>query len=146
MRLTKHSDYALRVLIHVAASEGRQVSTEEISEAYGISSHHLVKVVGKLGKTGFLDVKRGRGGGVTLSRDAAEIRIGEVVAATEPDFAMVECMQEDNHACPLTGACSLVGPLNEARRAFLDTLDKYTLADVIGRRGRSYRRRLGIVG
>ncbi|PRP95511.1 HTH-type transcriptional repressor NsrR [Enhygromyxa salina] len=147
MRLTKHSDYALRVLIYVAAVRDRErlISTEEISESYAISSHHLVKVVGKLGKAGYLEIKRGRGGGVRLARDPEAIRIGEVIAATEPDFAFVECMQDGNQACPLTGACALVPPLQEAQEAFLAVLDRYTLADVIGRRGHAYRKLLGII-
>lgn len=145
MRLTKHSDYALRVLVYVAAAEGEQVSTEQIAEAYSISIHHLVKVVGTLGKAGFLTVKRGRFGGFVLSREPHEIRIGEVVAATEPDFAFVECMEEDNRNCVLTGACALVAPLREAQRAFLAKLDEYTLADVIGKNAGRYRMRLGLV-
>ncbi|MFV8752341.1 RrF2 family transcriptional regulator [Nannocystaceae bacterium ST9] len=144
MRLTKHSDYALRVLVYVASAEGRQVSTEEVSEAFGISAHHLVKVVGKLGKAGFLAIKRGRTGGFQLARDADEIRIGEVVAATEPDFALVECLEPGNSACALTGACGLVRPLREAQRAFLAALDNYTLADAVGSRGSRYRRLLGL--
>ena len=148
MRLTKHSDYALRVLVYVAAIRAknpeRLVSTQEMSEAYAISTHHPVKVVGKLGKAGYLEINRGRGGGVRLARAPEDIRVGEVVAVTEPDFAFVECMQEDNEACPLTGACALVPPLEEALRAFLDALDNYTLADVIGRRGHAYRKLLNI--
>jgi Rrf2 family nitric oxide-sensitive transcriptional repressor len=144
MRLTKHSDYALRVLVYVAAAEGRQVSTEQVAASYSISSHHLVKVVGTLGKAGFLTIRRGRSGGFVLAREPGEIRIGEVVAATEPDFAFVECMELDNRACVLTGACALVGALREAQRAFLAKLDEYTLADVIGRHGSRYRTRLGL--
>jgi Rrf2 family transcriptional regulator, nitric oxide-sensitive transcriptional repressor len=144
VRLTKHSDYALRVLVYVAAAEGRQISTEEISDAFGISAHHLVKVVGKLGKTGFLTIKRGRSGGVQLARDADQIRIGEVVEATEPDFAFVECLEAGNTSCVLTGSCGLVRPLREAQRAFIAALDRYTLADAVGSRGPRYRRLLGL--
>jgi Rrf2 family nitric oxide-sensitive transcriptional repressor len=144
VRLTKHSDYALRVLVYVAAAQDRQVSTEEVSEAFGISAHHLIKVIGKLGKAGFLTIKRGRGGGFQLARDAAEIRIGEVVGATEPDFAFVECLEPGNTACVLTGSCGLVRPLREAQRAFIAALDNYTLADTVGSRGPSYRRLLGL--
>jgi len=140
--LTKHSDYALRVLVYVASAEGRQVSTEEISDAFGISAHHLVKVVGKLGKAGFLTVKRGRSGGFSLARDAAQIRLGKVVEATEPDFALVECLDAGNNSCVLTGSCGLVRPLKEAQRAFIAALDQYTLADAIGSRGPRYRRLL----
>ena len=144
MRLTKHSDYALRVLVYVAAAEGRQVSTEEVSAAFGISAHHLVKVVGTLGKAGFLTIKRGRAGGFQLARDAAEIRLGAVVEATEPDFAFVECLEHGNTSCVLTGSCGLVRPLREAQRAFIAALDCYTLADAVGSRGPRYRRLLGL--
>lgn len=145
MRLTKHSDYALRVLLYVASlDEARLVSNEEVSAAYGISGHHLIKVVGKLGKAGFLDVKRGRNGGFRLARPADQIRIGEVVAATEPDFALVECLEPGNRECVLTGSCGLVKPLAEATRAFIAALDQYTLADAVGRRGGRYQKLLGV--
>lgn len=144
MRLTKHSDYALRVLVYVASAEGRQVSTEEVSAAFGISAHHLVKVVGKLGKTGFLTIKLGRSGGFVLARDASEIRLGTVIEATEPDFAFVECLEPGNTTCLLTGSCGLVRPLREAQRAFIAALDQYTLADTMSRRGANYRRLLGL--
>ncbi len=147
MRLTKHSDYALRVLLYVAAARGRQVSTEEVGEAFEISTHHLVKVVGKLGKTGFLAIKRGRKGGFMLARDPGSIRLGDVVTATEPDFALVECMEPDNERCALTGACGLVRPLRKAHQAFIDSLNEYTLADAVSpRRELGYRRLLGLAG
>jgi Rrf2 family nitric oxide-sensitive transcriptional repressor len=144
VRLTKHSDYALRVLVYVASAEGRHVSTDEVSAAFGISAHHLVKVVGKLGKAGFLTIKRGRLGGFQLARNADDIRIGEVVEATEPDFAFVACLETGNTTCALTGSCGLVRPLREAQQAFIAALDKYTLADAIGTRGPRYRRLLGL--
>ncbi len=144
MRLTKHSDYALRVLLFVAAADGQQVSNDEVSAAYGISANHLVKVVGKLGKAGFLAIKRGRSGGFVLARDPAQIRLGDVIAATEPDFALVECLEPGNQACALTGNCGLVAPLREAQKAFIDALNRTTLADVVGDRGARYRRLLGL--
>lgn len=144
MRLTKHSDYALRVLLYVASAEGRQVSTEEVSAAFKISSHHLVKVVGKLGKAGFLEIKRGRLGGFRLARPAEDIRLGAVVEATEPDFAFVACLEPGNQSCVLTGSCGLVRPLREAQQAFIAALDNYTLADAVGGRGPRYRRLLGL--
>ena len=146
MRLTKHSDYALRVLVYLASAEGRQASSEEVSAAYGISANHLVKVIGTLGKAGFLTIKRGRSGGFTLAREPEDIRIGDVVEATEPDFAFVECLEPGNHACALTGTCGLVPPLRAAQKAFLATLNEYTLADAVGARAPRYRKLLQISG
>lgn len=146
MRLTKHSDYALRVLLYLGVTRGRSVSTEEISESFGISTHHLSKVVHKLGRLGLVTIKRGRGGGIELAHPPEEIRLGDVVSKTEPDFALVQCLETGNHDCRLTGACALVPPLQRAHKAFIAALNEHTLADALGaRRETRYRELLGIV-
>ncbi len=142
MRLTKHSDYALRVLLYTATHAEALVSTEEIATAFGISTNHLVKIINNLGKQGLLEVKRGRRGGLRLARAPEEIVIGEVVRVTEPDFHMVECFDGETNTCPISSACGLIAPLEEATEAFLGVLDGYTLADVIGPRRRAKHRRL----
>lgn len=130
MRLTLHADYSMRVLIYLACFQDRLISTAEISKAYNISQHHLVRIVLKLRHKGFIKVQPGRGGGMTLARDAQEIVIGEVIRATEPDFYWVECFG-DKTACPISPTCALKDILGEAGSAFLKVLDSYTLADVV---------------
>lgn len=131
MRLTKHTDYALRVLLYAGTWPDRLISTEEISQAYGISNNHLVKVVSELGKLGLLEVKRGRQGGLRLARPPQEINLGALVRATEPDFHMVECFDRDSNTCPIMKICTMIRPLREAQEAFLAALDRYTLADML---------------
>jgi Rrf2 family nitric oxide-sensitive transcriptional repressor len=132
MRLTLHTDYALRVLM-LLGSEPEQLHTiEETAGRYGISRNHLMKVVQKLVQTGFIESIRGRHGGLRLARPASEIRIGDVVRHTEESFAIVECFDRPNNTCAIAGACRLRGVLHEATRAFLDVLDRYTLADMLG--------------
>jgi Rrf2 family transcriptional regulator, nitric oxide-sensitive transcriptional repressor len=140
MHLTQHTDYALRVLVHLASHEGELVSTADIASAYGISNHHLVKVVHRLSTTGFLAVKRGRGGGIALGRPANEIRIGDVVRACEPHLHVVECFDMARQGCAIVRVCALRGALGAAVAAFLAVLDDWTLAEVVpaARRG-SYR-------
>jgi Rrf2 family nitric oxide-sensitive transcriptional repressor len=133
VHLTLHADYALRVLLYLASNPGRVVSTGEVSDAYGISKHHLVRVVQGLGRHGFVEVRPGRAGGVLLARPPAEISVGEVVRHMEPDFHVVECFDPKTNSCPITPACGLIGVLNEATRAFLSALDKYTLEDLLRR-------------
>jgi Rrf2 family nitric oxide-sensitive transcriptional repressor len=123
----------LRVLLYLAAHPERLVSTQEVSEAYGISKNHLVRVVQALGRQGFIDVRPGRAGGLGLAREPSEIPLGKVFRATEPDFHLVECFDRDKNTCPIAPACGLQGVLIEARDAFLSVLDKYTLADVMKR-------------
>lgn len=133
MRLTLHADYALRILMYLAARPGRPSSTQEMADAYAISKHHLVRVVQTLAGLGYVEVRPGRSGGVLLARAPGDIRLGKVVRAGEPDFHLVECFDRENNTCPIAPACGLKGVLAEARDAFLATLDKYTLEDLLRR-------------
>lgn len=131
MRLTGYTDYALRVLIHVGLEKGRLATIPEIAHSYGISRHHLTKVVHQLGRLGYVRTVRGRGGGLELARPADRIGVGEVVRATEDDLALVECFRPGNSDCRIMPACRLRGALQEALAAFLAVLDGYTLADLL---------------
>ncbi|MFL5350102.1 MAG: RrF2 family transcriptional regulator [Hyalangium sp.] len=133
MHLTLHADYSLRVLLYLAAQPERLASTQEVSEAYGISKNHLVRVVQSLGRHGFIEVRPGRAGGILLARPASEISLGQVFRVAEPDFNLVECFDRDKNTCPIAPACGLRGVLFEAREAFLAVLDKYTVADLVKR-------------
>lgn len=126
MRLKSYTDYALRVLMHLAAKPDRLASIGEIARTYRISHNHLMKVVHDLRKEGFLDAVRGRSGGVKLARPAVEISVGEVVRHTEDTFDLVDC-----GSCVIAPACALTAVLHEARQAFMDVLDGYSLADLV---------------
>jgi Rrf2 family nitric oxide-sensitive transcriptional repressor len=130
MRLTAFSDYALRLLMYVAASGDRLVTIEEARKTYKISRGHLMKVANLLTREGYLKAVRGRSGGLALAKRPKDIRIGAVVRATEPDFALVECFATGNQ-CIITGCCTLPNALNEALGAFMRTLDRYTLEDLM---------------
>ena len=130
MRLTDFSDYSLRVLLYAAARDGQLITIEETSKVYGISRTHLMKVANQLTRAGFLRAVRGRSGGLTLAKAPAQIRLGDVLRTTEPDFALVECFRSDNR-CLITPRCRLRGALKEALAAFVGTLDRYTLADLL---------------
>ena len=125
MRLTRYTDYALRVLIHLALHEDRLVSIAEIARTYDISHNHLMKVVNALARDGFIDTVRGRGGGMRLNRPACEIRVGDVVRRTEEGFELAECS-----GCLLSPACGLTHVLREGASAMLQVFDAYTIADL----------------
>lgn len=130
MKLTDYTDYSLRVLIHVAVHPDEPVTIQQISEAFGISRNHLVKIVQHLGQVGYLHTTRGRTGGIRLGRAASAINLGEVVRTTEPDFGMVECFRDENK-CVITRACGLKGVLHQALQAYFDVLDRHTLEDLV---------------
>jgi Rrf2 family nitric oxide-sensitive transcriptional repressor len=106
------------------------ITVEETAGVYGISRTHLMKVANQLTREGYLKAVRGRSGGLTLAKRPNRIKLGDVLCATEPDFALVECFSADNH-CPISSRCRLRAPLREALAAFTATLDRYTLADLI---------------
>ncbi len=130
MRLTNFTDYALRLLMYAGAHEDRLITIEEVSEVYDISRAHLMKITNTLTRAGFLKAVRGRSGGLTLAKPPRKIRLGDVVRATEPDFALVECFNADNK-CIITRSCRLRGILHEGLGAFNAVFDKYTLADLM---------------
>lgn len=130
MRLNSYTDYALRVLMYLAIRSERSPSVQEISRAYGVSAHHLAKVVQALVREGWVESIRGRGGGLRLNCNAAEIPVGRVVRRMESTLALVECFGEDSQ-CPIEPACGLREALGEAYHAFFKVLDEYTLADLV---------------
>ncbi len=144
MRLTSYADYALRVLIYLGVHKNRLVQRAEIAQSFGISPNHLGKVVNNLARYGYIESRRGRGGGITLGKDPAELVVGDVVADFEPDFTIVECFDETTNTCPIVQVCGLAPILGEAEEAFQEVLARYTLADILEVRGKGrYRKLLG---
>ena len=141
MQLTRHTDYSLRVLIHLAVHPEELATIEQIARAYGISKAHLMKIVHQLGLAGYVDTVRGRGGGLRLARPPQQIRVGEVVRRTETT-SLVECFDPATSRCRIEPACGMRTALKEALEAFFRTLDGYTLSDLVERRRTSLARLL----
>jgi len=131
MQLSLHSDYALRVLLYLGTHPGEIVSTRQISDAYGISKNHLVRVVQTLSEHGYVELLPGRSGGVRLARDPAHIKLGEVVRHSEPNLRLVECFDPATNTCPIIDICGLRTYLNQALLAFIATLNQHTLSELL---------------
>ena len=131
MKLTAFTDYSLRVLIYLAAQPERRATISEIAGAFGISEHHLTKVVHFLGKHGWLRNVRGKGGGLGLAQDPRQIVVGHVVRATEGAVVPAECFGDTPDHCSIARICRLRGVLQQAVEAFHAVLDGYTLAELV---------------
>lgn len=131
MKLTTFSDYTLRVLMYLAIERERLATIPEIAAAYGISENHLMKVVHQLARAKVIESVRGKGGGIRLMRDPAEIRLGQIVRASEGNSAIVECLSSDPCACKIVPACRLAAILVRAFESLYSTLDEYSLADLV---------------
>ena len=88
----------------------------------------MFKVVHLLSRAGFVTAVRGRNGGVRLARPAADIRIGDVVRATE--VTRVEVETEVEAARRAKRGRQLNTIFDEALEAFISVLDRHTLEDM----------------
>jgi len=137
MRLTTYTDYTLRVLMYLGLHQERSATIREIADAYGISKNHLMKVVHHLGMAGLVETVRGRNGGLKLKMRPEEINLGAVIRGSEPDFFIAECFNPEHNLCVLSPSCALQGVLHSATSAFLEVLDRNTLAGLLQRTGRT---------
>lgn len=130
MRLTSFTDFGLRMLMRMASDPERALSSAELATEFGLSRHHLAKIMQRLSQAGLIDTRRGGGGGAVLARPPSEIRLGDVVRHLESGQALVACFGSDGGDCSLDGRCRLKARLRSAERAFLEDLDRSTLADI----------------
>ena len=130
MQLTSYTDYAFRTLIALACVAPEKLTVGEISDSYGISLNHLLKVVQKLAELGYVETTRGKSGGVRLLADPAKLKLGAVVRGMEPELGVVPCLRVGEDPCAIAPACRLKSILSEATSQFLASLDEHTLADI----------------
>ncbi len=128
MHLNAFTDFGLRVLMRLAGEPARNFSSRELSQEFGVSHHHLNKVIATMARAGFVATRRGHGGGITLARPAGEITMGQVVRVLERKTALVECFRADGGKCSLSHGCLLARHLDAARQQFLKSLDRIDLA------------------
>jgi Rrf2 family nitric oxide-sensitive transcriptional repressor len=135
MRLSTYTDYTLRTLMYLALNSERHTTIAEIASAWRVSETHLMKIVHHLGVAGEIETTRGRNGGLRLRAKAEDINLGAIVRRTETDMELVSCF-DGTSSCTISEACVLRSVLHEALAAFLNVLDRYTLADLVAPRTR----------
>ncbi len=139
MQLTRYTDYSLRLLMLLGLRADELLTIQRVSDAYGISRNHLVKIVNHLAALGLVETNRGRKGGIRLAVAPEDIVVGRLIRELEPTLRIAECFDEENNQCVISSACMLKPALRDALQAFFKVLDEYTLADLI-----ASRRELGV--
>lgn len=128
MRLTKHTDYAFRVLIYLASMPENRLSTvQEIAEKFDVSRSHIMKIVHKLAGANIIHASRGQNGGLKLGQPKEAIDLRAVIELMEATLAPVNC---DDPVCIIKRNCVLKNILFEAQQQFLEHVEQYTLADL----------------
>ncbi len=135
MKLTSYTNYALRSLQLAALKSPDLVRVDDVAKIHTLSRPHIMKIVHELGKAGYLETVRGRGGGFRLARPPEEIIVGDVIRLTEGPLDVVECFNREKNTCPLIGICVLSRKIQLATAAFMAVLDDLTIADITSNRG-----------
>ena len=130
MRLTSFTDYGLRMLMRMAGAPDRGFSTAELAQEFGLSRHHLTKILQTLARAGYVTTRRGSGGGASLALPAAEIPIGAIVRLLEAGQPLVECFAPGGGDCSIDGLCRLKARLRSAEASSHDAHDRSTLDDI----------------
>ncbi len=133
MRLTSFTDYGLRVLMRLAGTPDRAMTTVELAAEFQVSRNHLAKVISALAGASYIETRRGGGGGAMLARPPDKIRLGDVIAFLETGQVLVECFSPGGAACTLTPHCRLKNRLAQAEASFIADLNRSTLADCVYR-------------
>lgn len=135
MHLSVYTDYSLRLLMYLALKEEAPATIAEAAGHLQVSRNHLMKIVYRLGRGGYIRTLRGKSGGFHLARPPAEIGLGDVVRYTEADMALVPCFETGKAVCTFLPDCELRHALQGALAAFAQALDQYSIADLTRKRG-----------
>lgn len=128
MRLTTQTDFALRTMMYLTARSGR-ATIAQIAELFGISAHHVAKVVNLLARLGYVRSIRGIGGGIELACQPEAVRLGDFIETLEGDLHLLDCVDAEQ-VCVIQSFCKLKGVLAEAERVQIEYLNSVTLRDV----------------
>jgi Rrf2 family nitric oxide-sensitive transcriptional repressor len=136
MQLTRFTDYSLRVLMYLSYRQDELTTIAELAKRYRVSSNHLMKVVHHLAQLHYIETVRGKGGGMRLARRPEEVNLAAVIEDCEQTTAVIECLAPDYDGdCPLMPHCQLRSVLQDAQKAFLAYLEKFTLQDLVANPG-----------
>ncbi len=131
MRLTRQTNYAIRMLMYCAANKDGLSRVPDIARSYNVSELFLFKILQPLVGRGLVTTVRGRNGGIRLAKPPADISLLDIVKSTEDNFTMAECFGNDDADCPLVNSCALNSALREALDAFFSVLAKYSIDDLV---------------
>jgi Rrf2 family protein len=133
VKVTAKADYAVRAMLELATVEEGLVKGERIAQAQGIPLKFLENILIDLRHAGLVHAQRGAEGGYRLTRDPADVTLGEVIRAVEGPLASVR--GEPPESVSYAGAAEHLQTVWVAVRASLRTvLDDLTLAEVVGGR------------
>jgi Rrf2 family transcriptional regulator, nitric oxide-sensitive transcriptional repressor len=127
--ISQTAEYALRAIVYLADQSGSPRTTAQIAEATQVPAGYLAKVMQALSKVRLVHSQRGLNGGFTLTRDANELSMYEVVSAVDPIRRFSECpLGLPSHGADL---CPLHHQLEDAARMLEEKFSATSVAQLI---------------
>ena len=129
MQLTKFTDLSLRVMMYLTQDDHETpVTINEIAMQFNVPRNHLIKIITRLNKLGWVNATRGRNGGLKLGIEANKLQLGNILRELENSPALINCASPP---CSLKGQCNLKEFLDTGLNAFFDHMNTFTLADIM---------------
>lgn len=129
MQLNKFTDIGLRVLMYLSQSRfGQQVTIDEIATTFDLPRNHLIKVITRLNKLGWIKATRGRNGGLELNPDSLNLRIGDILRELENTTELINC---EKPVCQFNGNCLLKDALQTGLESFYTHMNQHRLLDIV---------------
>jgi len=129
MQLNKFTDIGLRVLMYLSQSRfGQQVTIDEIATTFDLPRNHLIKVITRLNKLGWIKATRGRNGGLELNPESLNLRIGNILRELENTTELINC---EKPVCQFHGNCLLKDALQTGLESFYTHMNQHRLLDIV---------------
>lgn len=139
MKLQQATRYSILAVLHMASRPNEQIPASELAEIYGVSQHHLAKVLRTLSRARIVESMRGAGGGCSFIGDARKITLYDIIRLFEDDWLTPAATEA---RAPTDVSAELFRVLGEVDRITAATLQSVTLQTIINNAERSARRRL----
>ncbi len=135
MRISTRGRYALRMLLDLAENQGDGfVALKDVAGRQEVSKKYLEQIIPILNRSGLLHTSRGFQGGYRLAVAPEQLRVGDVLRATEGDLAPVACLEKKPNDCRRSGECATLFLWEGLERVVTDYLDSVTLRDILERK------------
>lgn len=130
LRISKLTDYAIIIMAYIGKNADKTLRTNEIASSTNITTPTVAKLLKKLTKANFLSSVRGAMGGYKLAKSTEEISIADIINCVEGQIGLTECSVKE-HLCDISSLCNLKQPWMNINAVIFNTLDKYTLNELI---------------
>lgn len=129
MKLTKTTDFALRLIVYLAENDTTH-AMPFLSDQLHIPYNNLIKLVGKLAKAEIIETKQGKNGGVKLAKKAEAISFKDIIDTIDGPTTLSKCMSKDS-SCELQTCCKIKPVISDIQDKINQILERTTIKNVI---------------